>query len=78
MEWLTVLWENGLNGILADEMGLGKTVQCIGLVAHLYSKGVKGPYLVVGPLSTLPNCEASPAPDSARIEGPSSTRARGV
>ena len=26
LEWLTSLYENGLNGILADEMGLGKTV----------------------------------------------------
>jgi ATP-dependent DNA helicase len=50
-----VLFENGVNGILGDEMGLGKTVQCIGFIAHLVENGVKGPYLVVGPLSTLPN-----------------------
>jgi ATP-dependent DNA helicase len=55
MEWLKVLFENGVNGILGDEMGLGKTVQCIGFIAHLVENGVKGPYLVVGPLSTLPN-----------------------
>lgn len=35
MEWMTALFENGLNGILADEMGLGKTVQCIAFLAHL-------------------------------------------
>lgn len=50
-----MLYENGVNGILADEMGLGKTIQCIALVAHLASMGVGGPYLIVGPLSTLPN-----------------------
>jgi SNF2 family DNA or RNA helicase len=55
MEWMAALYENGLNGILADEMGLGKTAQCIALVAHLYAMKVPGPYLVVGPLSTLPN-----------------------
>lgn len=55
MEWLKALFENGLNGILADEMGLGKTVQCIAFLCHLYGMGVSGPYLVVGPLSTLSN-----------------------
>ena len=35
--------------------GLGKTVQTIGFLSHLRHKGVLGPYLVVGPLSTLPN-----------------------
>jgi len=55
MEWMAALYENGLNGILADEMGLGKTAQTIALIAYLYSKKVAGPYLVVGPLSTLPN-----------------------
>ncbi|XP_064610346.1 lymphocyte-specific helicase-like [Liolophura sinensis] len=54
-KWLSMLYENGVNGILADEMGLGKTIQCIALLAHLASMGVGGPYLVVGPLSTLPN-----------------------
>ncbi|XP_028407200.1 lymphoid-specific helicase-like [Dendronephthya gigantea] len=55
VEWLKVLFENGVNGILADEMGLGKTVQCIALIAHLIEKGVQGPFLVTAPLSTLPN-----------------------
>lgn len=43
-----------MNGILADEMGLGKTVQIIALISHLYETG-SGPYLIVAPLSTLPN-----------------------
>ncbi|XP_039593467.1 lymphoid-specific helicase isoform X1 [Polypterus senegalus] len=55
MEWLRMLWENGINGILADEMGLGKTVQCIATIAMIVERGVRGPFLVVGPLSTLPN-----------------------
>ncbi|KAK2498133.1 hypothetical protein MC885_010527 [Smutsia gigantea] len=55
MEWLRMLWENGINGILADEMGLGKTVQCIATIALMVQRGVPGPFLVCGPLSTLPN-----------------------
>ncbi|KAH7944545.1 hypothetical protein HPB52_021362 [Rhipicephalus sanguineus] len=54
-QWLKVLYENGVNGILADEMGLGKTVQVIALIASLVESGLPGPYLVVAPLSTLPN-----------------------
>uniref|UniRef100_K3WEK0 SNF2 N-terminal domain-containing protein n=1 Tax=Globisporangium ultimum (strain ATCC 200006 / CBS 805.95 / DAOM BR144) TaxID=431595 RepID=K3WEK0_GLOUD len=57
IRWLCNLFENGLNGILADEMGLGKTIQVIGLIAHLKSLGVRGPYLVTAPLSTLLNWE---------------------
>ncbi|CAH2322002.1 lymphoid-specific helicase isoform X1 [Pelobates cultripes] len=55
MEWLRMLWENGINGILADEMGLGKTVQCIATISMMVERGVPGPFLVCGPLSTLPN-----------------------
>ena len=53
--WLKVLYENGVNGILADEMGLGKTIQCISIVSHLVENGIPGPFLVVAPLSTIPN-----------------------
>ena len=55
VKWLISLWSNGLNGILADQMGLGKTIQTIGFLSHLRSKGICGPFLVVGPLSTLSN-----------------------
>ncbi|XP_066535882.1 lymphoid-specific helicase [Hoplias malabaricus] len=55
IEWLRMLWENGINGILADEMGLGKTIQCIAHIAMMVEKKVMGPFLVVAPLSTLPN-----------------------
>lgn len=50
-----MLWENGINGILADEMGLGKTIQCIAHIAMMIERKVMGPFLVVAPLSTLPN-----------------------
>ncbi|KRZ23437.1 Lymphocyte-specific helicase, partial [Trichinella pseudospiralis] len=46
---------NQVNSILADEMGLGKTVQCIAFLCHMISVGVKGPFLVISPLSTLRN-----------------------
>ncbi|KAI3880738.1 hypothetical protein MKX03_016671 [Papaver bracteatum] len=55
VKWMLSLWKNGLNGILADQMGLGKTIQTIGFLAHLKGKGIHGPYLVIGPLSTLSN-----------------------
>ena len=55
VRWLVALYQNGLNGILADQMGLGKTVQTIGFLSHLRNQGVLGPYLILGPLSTLPN-----------------------
>jgi len=50
-----VLYENGVNGILADEMGLGKTIQCIGLISSMIGNNVSGPFLIVAPLSTVPN-----------------------
>ena len=44
------------NAILADEMGLGKTVQCVSLVGLLSQHMLlRGPFLVVVPLSTVPN-----------------------
>lgn len=46
----------GNNTILADEMGLGKTVQCVSLVGLLAQHmSVRGPFLLVVPLSTVPN-----------------------
>lgn len=55
LKWLIHLNKNGLNGILADEMGLGKTIQIIALICHLVEVNQPGPYLIVVPLSTLPN-----------------------
>ena len=36
-------------------MGLGKTIQVVALIAHLRSTGTAGPFLIAGPLATLPN-----------------------
>jgi len=55
LEWLTSLYENGLNGILADEMGLGKTIQTISFLAFLRERGINGPFLIAAPLSTTSN-----------------------
>lgn len=45
-----------LTQVLADEMGLGKTIQIVALIAYLMEvKHVRGPYLVVAPLSTIDN-----------------------
>jgi len=44
----------GRNCILADEMGLGKTVQVVAMLEHLRTiEGLRGPYLIVAPLSTM-------------------------
>lgn len=53
--WLASLHLNGLNGILADQMGLGKTCQSISFLSTLYWEMGGGPFIIVGPLSTLPN-----------------------
>uniref|UniRef100_A0A2S2NSL2 Lymphoid-specific helicase n=1 Tax=Schizaphis graminum TaxID=13262 RepID=A0A2S2NSL2_SCHGA len=53
--WIRTLYENGLNGILADEMGLGKTIQTIAFYCFLLEMGITGPFLVIAPLSTIPN-----------------------
>ena len=52
---LQSLYENGVNGILGDEMGLGKTLQCIAFIAYMIEMGVRGPFLVAAPLSTVSN-----------------------
>lgn len=55
LQWLISLYEVGANGILGDEMGLGKTIQIIAMISFLISKGIKGPFLIVAPLSTIAN-----------------------
>jgi chromodomain-helicase-DNA-binding protein 7 len=56
LNWLTFNWLNNRNSLLADEMGLGKTIQTAAFINHLATKqGVKGPFLIVAPLSTLPH-----------------------
>jgi SNF2 family DNA or RNA helicase len=45
-----------MNSILADEMGLGKTVMSIAMLDDIIKKsGVRGPFMVIAPLSTLAN-----------------------
>lgn len=56
LNWMVYNWARGVNGILADEMGLGKTVQCASMVGYLSQlQHIGGPFLVVVPLSTVPN-----------------------
>lgn len=56
LQWMVSLYNNNINGILADEMGLGKTIQSISLITYLIEmKHKPGPFLVIVPLSTLPN-----------------------
>uniref|UniRef100_A0A3Q1BB47 Chromodomain helicase DNA binding protein 7 n=1 Tax=Amphiprion ocellaris TaxID=80972 RepID=A0A3Q1BB47_AMPOC len=57
LNWLTFNWYNSRNCILADEMGLGKTIQSITFLYEIYMKGIEGPFLVIAPLSTIPNWE---------------------
>uniref|UniRef100_A0A674K5I1 Chromodomain-helicase-DNA-binding protein 7 n=1 Tax=Terrapene triunguis TaxID=2587831 RepID=A0A674K5I1_9SAUR len=57
INWLLFNWYNTRNCILADEMGLGKTIQSITFLYEIYLKGIHGPFLVIAPLSTIPNWE---------------------
>ncbi|OHT17419.1 F/Y-rich N-terminus family protein [Tritrichomonas foetus] len=51
-------WFKQRNAILADEMGLGKTLQSLMFLHHLSNRQkVWGPFLIVAPLSTIPNWE---------------------
>lgn len=36
-------------------MGLGKTIQSIAFINAVYECGIRGPFLVIAPLSTIPN-----------------------
>ena len=36
-------------------MGLGKTIQSISFLKHVFDYGIRGPFLVIVPLSTLAN-----------------------
>ncbi|MEW5309897.1 MAG: hypothetical protein WDW38_001742 [Sanguina aurantia] len=56
LNWMAYSWSEDRNIILADEMGLGKTVQCVSFVGLLTEvQLVRGPFLVVVPLSVVPN-----------------------
>uniref|UniRef100_A0A8C5BC03 Chromodomain helicase DNA binding protein 6 n=1 Tax=Gadus morhua TaxID=8049 RepID=A0A8C5BC03_GADMO len=57
MNWLLFNWYHRKNCILADEMGLGKTIQSITFLYEMFSLGIRGPFLVIAPLSTITNWE---------------------
>ncbi|KAK2915525.1 chromodomain-helicase-DNA-binding protein 6 isoform X2 [Channa argus] len=57
MNWLLFNWYNRKNCILADEMGLGKTIQSITFLYEIFSIGIRGPFLIIAPLSTITNWE---------------------
>ncbi|XP_074525320.1 chromodomain-helicase-DNA-binding protein 6 isoform X2 [Halichoeres trimaculatus] len=57
MNWLLFNWYNRKNCILADEMGLGKTIQSITFLYEIFTMGVRGPFLIIAPLSTITNWE---------------------
>lgn len=54
LNFLLACWYNRRNPILADEMGLGKTLQSTLFLMNLRNQQhVTGPFLIVGPLSTM-------------------------
>jgi chromodomain-helicase-DNA-binding protein 7 len=55
LNWLLFSWHNNRNCILADEMGLGKTIQSLTFVNSVWEFGIRGPFLIIAPLSTIPN-----------------------
>ncbi|KAG7242554.1 hypothetical protein INR49_020267, partial [Caranx melampygus] len=57
VNWLLFNWYNRRNCILADEMGLGKTIQSITFLEEIHRVGIKAPYLIIAPLSTIANWE---------------------
>jgi chromodomain-helicase-DNA-binding protein 7 len=58
LNFLVNAWYNQRNAILTDEMGLGKTAQACLFLDHIYTqRRVHGPFLIVGPLSTIPHWE---------------------
>ncbi|EGF78368.1 hypothetical protein BATDEDRAFT_35805 [Batrachochytrium dendrobatidis JAM81] len=58
LDWLMFCWYNKQNSILADEMGLGKTVQSTVFLYQLFlQENLRGPFLIVTPLSTIGNWE---------------------
>ncbi|XP_068449073.1 chromodomain-helicase-DNA-binding protein 1-like isoform X2 [Clinocottus analis] len=56
IRWLTQCQQNQQGCILGDEMGLGKTCQTISMLVFISgSLGVRGPFLVLSPLSVIEN-----------------------
>ncbi|ORZ15904.1 P-loop containing nucleoside triphosphate hydrolase protein [Absidia repens] len=58
LNWLRFCYYSYRSCILADEMGLGKTVQSVAFLNDIYHNiGIRGPFLIVAPLSTIPHWE---------------------
>lgn len=58
INWLRSQFSQRIPSILGDEMGLGKTIQTLVFLNSIYKEGhSKGPFLIVGPLSTVTNWE---------------------
>lgn len=56
LNWLVYCWMHKQSSIIADEMGLGKTVQSVSFLDLIYNRfNVRGPFIVIAPLSTLPH-----------------------
>ena len=54
LNWLLFSWYNRRSVMLADEMGLGKTIQSVATLNQIWqNEGIRGPFLVIAPLSTL-------------------------
>jgi SNF2 family DNA or RNA helicase len=53
--WIGFLRKWGLGACLADDMGLGKTVQALALIRRDWQKEVRGPILLICPLSVVGN-----------------------
>jgi SNF2 family DNA or RNA helicase len=61
LNWLLWNWWHHRPCILADEMGLGKTIQTIGFfhqLRFLETTNVRGPFIVVAPLSLIEQWQA--------------------
>ncbi|KAJ9048377.1 hypothetical protein DSO57_1035664 [Entomophthora muscae] len=58
LNWFLYCYHHRRSCIMADEMGLGKTVQSVSFLHQTYYKcGVRGPFIIVAPLSTIPHWE---------------------
>ena len=56
VRWMLFNWAQKRNSILADEMGLGKTIQTAAFLQLLHEhQGLRGPFLIVCPLSVCLN-----------------------
>ena len=82
ISWMVHMFQRGMPMILGDQMGLGKTIQTIGFLAYMQeSMNIRGPHLVVVPLSVLSNWIAEierfcPSFRAVRFHGPKDERMR--